>query len=66
MTWSRVCLTIPLGSSFQFCAGPEGLRVVAVTVPPWTGDPPGHARSAVLATPRLSVRSALAVLSGRG
>jgi mannose-6-phosphate isomerase-like protein (cupin superfamily) len=33
------CLTIPLGTSFQFRAGPEGLRVVAVTVPPWPDDP---------------------------
>jgi len=32
-------VTIPLGTSFQFRAGPEGLRVVAVTVPPWPGDP---------------------------
>jgi mannose-6-phosphate isomerase-like protein (cupin superfamily) len=38
-----VCLTIPLGTSFQFRAGPDGLRVVAVTVPPWPGDP-GEAR----------------------
>ena len=34
-----VCLTIPLGTSFQFRAGAGGLRVVAVTVPPWPGDP---------------------------
>jgi mannose-6-phosphate isomerase-like protein (cupin superfamily) len=34
-----VCLTIPLGTSFQFRAGADGLRVVAVTVPPWPGDP---------------------------
>jgi len=33
------CLTIPLGTSFQFRAGAEGLRVVAVTVPPWPDDP---------------------------
>ena len=34
-----VCLTIPLGTSFQFRAGADGLRAVAVTVPPWPGDP---------------------------
>jgi mannose-6-phosphate isomerase-like protein (cupin superfamily) len=33
------CLTIPLGTSFQFRAGDEGLRVVAVTVPSWPADP---------------------------
>jgi mannose-6-phosphate isomerase-like protein (cupin superfamily) len=38
-----VCLTIPLGTSFQFRAGADGLRVVAVTVPPWPDDP-GEAR----------------------
>ena len=37
------CLTIPLGTSFQFRAGDAGLRVVAVTVPPWPDDP-GEAR----------------------
>lgn len=37
------CLTIPLGTAFQFRAGRDGLRVVAVTVPPWPGDP-GEAR----------------------
>ncbi|MFI6445240.1 cupin domain-containing protein [Kitasatospora sp. NPDC050543] len=34
-----VCLTIPLGTTFQFRAGPDGLRVVATTVPPWPGTP---------------------------
>jgi mannose-6-phosphate isomerase-like protein (cupin superfamily) len=34
-----VCLTIPLGTSFQFRAGAGGLRVVAVTIPPWPDDP---------------------------
>lgn len=34
-----VCLTIPLGTAFQFRAGRDGLRVVAATVPPWPGDP---------------------------
>jgi mannose-6-phosphate isomerase-like protein (cupin superfamily) len=38
-----VCLTIPLGTTFQFRAGQEGLRVVAATVPPWP-DSPGEAR----------------------
>jgi mannose-6-phosphate isomerase-like protein (cupin superfamily) len=38
-----VCLTIPVGTAFQFRAGDAGLRVVAVTVPPWPGDP-GEAR----------------------
>ena len=31
-----VCLTIPVGTAFQFrSAGPEPLRVVAITMPPW-------------------------------
>jgi mannose-6-phosphate isomerase-like protein (cupin superfamily) len=31
-----VCLTIPLGTAFQFRAAPtEGLQVMAVTMPPW-------------------------------
>jgi mannose-6-phosphate isomerase-like protein (cupin superfamily) len=34
-----VCLTIPLGTSFQFRSGPAGLRVVAVTTPPWPDTP---------------------------
>lgn len=34
-----VCLTIPVGVSFQFrCAGTEPLAAVAVTMPPWPGD----------------------------
>jgi mannose-6-phosphate isomerase-like protein (cupin superfamily) len=37
------CLTIPLGTAFQFRAGEAGLRVVAVTIPPWP-DEPGEAR----------------------
>ncbi len=33
-----VCLTIPLGTSFQFRSfGSEPLAVVAVTMPPWPG-----------------------------
>jgi mannose-6-phosphate isomerase-like protein (cupin superfamily) len=38
-----VCLTIPLGTAFQFRAGQDGLRVVAATIPPWP-DTPGEAR----------------------
>jgi mannose-6-phosphate isomerase-like protein (cupin superfamily) len=35
---ARVCLTIPLGTSFQFRAtGDEPLAAVAVTMPPWPG-----------------------------
>jgi mannose-6-phosphate isomerase-like protein (cupin superfamily) len=30
-----VCLSIPLGTEFQFRAGADGLRAVAVTAPPW-------------------------------
>lgn len=34
-----VCLTIPLGTHFQFRAGAGApLRAVAVTMPPWPGD----------------------------
>lgn len=34
-----VCLTIPLGTQFQFRSfGPEPLRAVAVTMPPWPGE----------------------------
>lgn len=33
-----VCLTIPLGTHFQFRSiGPEALTAVAVTMPPWPG-----------------------------
>lgn len=32
------CLTIPLGTRFQFRAGAEGLAAVAVTMPPWPGE----------------------------
>jgi mannose-6-phosphate isomerase-like protein (cupin superfamily) len=38
-----VCLTIPLGTAFQFRAGPDGLHAVAATIPPWP-DSPGEAR----------------------
>ncbi|WP_035804232.1 cupin domain-containing protein [Kitasatospora mediocidica] len=39
-----VCLTIPLGTTFQFRAGLQGLRVVAATVPAWPSDSPHEAR----------------------
>jgi mannose-6-phosphate isomerase-like protein (cupin superfamily) len=38
------CLTVPLGTTFQFRAGRDGLVVVAATVPPWP-DAPGETRS---------------------
>jgi len=38
-----VCLTIPLGTHFQFRSlGTEALAVIGVTMPPWPGD--GEAR----------------------
>jgi mannose-6-phosphate isomerase-like protein (cupin superfamily) len=34
-----VCLTIPLGTRFQFrCSGAEPLAAIGVTMPPWPGD----------------------------
>lgn len=34
-----VCVTIPLGTEFQFRSlGDEALRAVGVTMPPWPGD----------------------------
>ena len=34
-----LCLTIPVGTSFQFRASQDGpLAAVAVTMPPWPGD----------------------------
>ena len=34
-----LCLTIPLGTDFQFrTLGDEALRAVAVTMPPWPGE----------------------------
>jgi mannose-6-phosphate isomerase-like protein (cupin superfamily) len=34
-----VCVTIPLGTHFQFrCLGHDPLAAVAVTMPPWPGD----------------------------
>jgi len=32
------CLTIPLGTHFQFRAADTGLQAVAVTMPPWPGE----------------------------
>ncbi len=33
-----VCITIPLGTSFQFRAGSEGpLAAIGATIPPWPG-----------------------------
>ena len=32
------CLTISLGTHFQFRVGDEGLTAVAVTMPPWPGE----------------------------
>ena len=35
---SGVCITIPLGTSFQFRAtGDEPLAAIAATIPPWPG-----------------------------
>jgi mannose-6-phosphate isomerase-like protein (cupin superfamily) len=43
-----VCLTIPLGTHFQFRAlGPEPLAAIGVTMPPW----PGPAEAAVVRGP---------------
>lgn len=34
-----VCLTIPLGTRFQFrCLGSEPLAAVGITMPPWPGE----------------------------
>lgn len=33
-----VCLTIPLGTQFQFRSDNSALNIVAVTMPPWPGD----------------------------
>ncbi len=41
-----VCLTIPVGTAFQFRAGAVGLEVVAVTMPPWPEEADGEARPA--------------------
>ncbi|MGA8185551.1 MAG: cupin domain-containing protein [Terriglobia bacterium] len=34
-----VCLTIPLGTSFQFrCTGQDPLEAIGITMPPWPGE----------------------------
>lgn len=34
-----VCLTIPLGTSFQFrCTGQDALEAIGITMPPWPGE----------------------------
>jgi mannose-6-phosphate isomerase-like protein (cupin superfamily) len=38
-----VCLTIPVGTSFQFRAAADGLQVVAATMPPWPVESPDEA-----------------------
>jgi mannose-6-phosphate isomerase-like protein (cupin superfamily) len=39
-----VCVTIPLGTAFQFrSTGTEPLTAVAVTMPPWPGDDEAYA-----------------------
>ena len=36
---ARVCLTIPVGTRFQFRSlGPGPLAAVAITMPPWPGE----------------------------
>ena len=36
---SGICLTIPLGTHFQFrSTGDEPLTAIAITMPPWPGD----------------------------
>jgi len=42
-----ICLTIPLGTAFQFRAGEgdEPLRAVAVTMPPWPANSEHESRS---------------------
>ena len=32
------CLTIPVGTHFQFRSQDKGLAAVAITMPPWPGD----------------------------
>lgn len=32
------CLTLPLGTHFQFHAGDDGMAACAVTMPPWPGE----------------------------
>ncbi len=36
---SGVCITIPLGTHFQFrTLGDESLTAIGITMPPWPGD----------------------------
>jgi mannose-6-phosphate isomerase-like protein (cupin superfamily) len=32
------CLTIPVGTHFQFRSGDGGLSAIAITMPPWPGE----------------------------
>lgn len=41
-----VCVTIPLGTEFQFRSGTEPLEVVAATMPPWPVGSEDEARPA--------------------
>jgi len=37
--WPGVCLSIPLGTSFQFrCTGQDPLEAIGITMPPWPGE----------------------------
>jgi len=37
--YPSVCLTIPLGTHFQFrCTGQDALEAIGVTMPPWPGE----------------------------
>ncbi len=39
-----ICLTIPLGTAFQFRSfGPSPLAIVVVTMPPWPGGDEAYA-----------------------
>lgn len=39
-----VCLTIPVGTRFQFrCLGEAPLQVIGVTMPPWPGEQEAYA-----------------------
>lgn len=33
-----VCITVPLGTHFQFRSDDSAINIVAVTMPPWPGD----------------------------
>jgi mannose-6-phosphate isomerase-like protein (cupin superfamily) len=38
-----VCITIPLGTHFQFRSlGPEALGAIGITMPPWPGEGEGY------------------------